>query len=256
MPSTSTAAEVSGNTGNTNRPDPWAAFKRKQTGVSTTSQPKKVCKEVRPKESPDPHICLICGSELSRGRDFNKKRHWIQKHSDQPAENYSCKIVPKNHELAQKFLQQKEKQEGKSKSKMTAKPKTPSKPDKSLEVPVTCSKVTPSLEAICPPPQPAVQSSLSGFVTHEGNMQTESRIQNMQSDLSRVVLMLESLTVPDRKRSPADVTIDKDISGVIPASRLTDVKHPDIIVDILEDGCRITCYTCQQFQLSHPKKNV
>ena len=78
----------------------------------------------------------------------------------------------------------------------------------------------------------------------------------MQNDLSRVILMLESLTLPENKQSPADMIVSKDISGVISASRLLDIKHPDIIVDILDDGCRITCHTCQQFQLSQPKKNV
>ena len=251
MPSTSIAAEVTVNTRKADRPDPWAAFKRKSTGPTVIPKPKKVCKEVRPKESPDPHICLVCGGELSRGRDFNKKRHWIQKHPDQPIENYSSKIVAKDHELAQKLLQKNEKQDGKSKSKKTTKP---SISEKSLEVPV--SKVASGQEAKSSSSHLAVQSSLSGFVTPERNLQTESRIENMQNDLSRVVLMLESLTLPENKRSPADVIVNKDISGVISASRLLDIKHPDIIVDILEDGCRITCHTCQQFQLSQPKKNV
>ena len=126
--------------------------------------------------------------------------------------------------------------------------------EKSLEVPV--SKVSSDQEAKSPCSHLAVQSSLSGFVIPERNLRTESRIENMQNDLSRVVLMLKSLTLPENKRSPADVIVNKDISGVISASRLLDIKHPDIIVDILEDGCRITCHTCQQFQLSQPKKNV
>ena len=96
-----------------------------------------MCKEVRPKESPDPHIFLVCGSELSRGCDFNKKHHRIQKHPDHPTENYSSKIGAKDHELAQKN----EKQDGKSKSEKTTKPSTS---EKSLEVPV--SKVASGLQ--------------------------------------------------------------------------------------------------------------
>ena len=209
--------------------------KGKSTGPTVIPKPKKVCKEVRPKESRDPHICLVCGSELSRGRDFNKKRHWIQKHPDQPSENYSSKIVQRTMNLPKSSFK-----------KMRNKP--------SLEVPV--SKVTSGLEAKSPSSHLAVQSSLSGFVTPERNLQIESRIENMQNDLGRIILMLESLTLPENKRSPADVIVNKDISGVISPSRLLDIKHPDIIVDILEDGCRITCHTCQQFQLSQPKKNV
>ena len=97
MPSTSIAAEVTVNTRKADQPDPWAAFKRKSTGPTVIPKPKKVCEEVRPKESPDPHICLVCGGELSRGHDFNKKCHWIQKHPDQPIENFSSKIVAKDH---------------------------------------------------------------------------------------------------------------------------------------------------------------
>ena len=166
MPSTSIAAEVTVNTRKADRPDPWAAFKRKSTGPTVIPKPNKVCKEVRPKESPDPHICLVC--EVSRERDFNKKRHWIQKHPDQPIDNYSSKIVAKDHELAQKLLQKNEKQDGKSKSKKTTKP---SISEKSLEVPV--SKVASGQEAKSPSSHLAVQSSLSGFVTPERNLQTD-----------------------------------------------------------------------------------
>lgn len=83
----------------------------------------------------------------------------------------------------------------------------------------------------------------------------------VQNDI--VILMLESsnidlesLTVPEKQNAQADVMVNKDIAGVISASRLFDVKHPDIVMDILEDGCRITSYTCQQFQLSQPRKKM
>lgn len=70
--------------------NPWSAFKR----VSVCSGKNPVAKKQRKdepskginKEIPDPHICLQCGSEISRGRDYNKKRHWVQKHPEQPPE--------------------------------------------------------------------------------------------------------------------------------------------------------------------------
>ena len=62
------------------------------------------------KEKPDPHICLDCGAEISRGRDYNKKRHWTQKHSEKPKEDYAKYVVPKNHELARKLLKSNKKE--------------------------------------------------------------------------------------------------------------------------------------------------
>ena len=59
------------------------------------------------KDKPDPHTCLQCGSEILRGRAYNKKRHWLQKHSYQPEKGYAKQIVPKDHELAQKLLEEK-----------------------------------------------------------------------------------------------------------------------------------------------------
>jgi hypothetical protein len=78
----------------------WAAFKT-ASGLSSIKKPKEVLSSgsTTTKDKPDPHICLKCGGELSRGRDFNKKRHWLQKHKDEPQHDYEQQIVPKNHEL-------------------------------------------------------------------------------------------------------------------------------------------------------------
>ena len=45
-----------------------------------------------------------------RGRDYNKKRHWTQKHSDKPKEDCAKYVVPKNHELARKLLKSNKKE--------------------------------------------------------------------------------------------------------------------------------------------------
>lgn len=194
MPSTSTltAAKVSGNTLNTDQRDPWAAFKRKSTAASMHQPSKKPCTAAdRPKETPNPHICLVCGSELSRGRDFNKKRHWIQKHPDQPAGNYCSNIVPKDHELARKFLQRNKKEDDNSKSQKTVKPLGSKQCLKT-----SSDKVTSDPTAEHSPQHPAVQSSLSGFVTNENNSTTENRMDKVQNDI--VILMLESSNIDAR----------------------------------------------------------
>ena len=48
------------------------------------------------KDKPDQHICLRCGSEISQGRDFYRKRYWRQKHSmiNQNKTIYAKHIVP------------------------------------------------------------------------------------------------------------------------------------------------------------------
>jgi hypothetical protein len=38
------------------------------------------------------------------GQDYNKKRHWQQKHPEQPPERYAEQIVPRKHELARKLV--------------------------------------------------------------------------------------------------------------------------------------------------------
>ena len=61
----------------------------------------------RKKEDIDPHVCLECGSELSRGRDSNKSRHWKQCHKKSEKDCRSV-IVPKSHEKAKSLLKQKQ----------------------------------------------------------------------------------------------------------------------------------------------------
>lgn len=73
-----TSAPVSGNPQNTDHRDLWAAFKKKSTTASVRQSSKShVLEQVNLKKTPNLHICLASESELSKGRDFNKKRHWI-----------------------------------------------------------------------------------------------------------------------------------------------------------------------------------
>lgn len=235
------------------KPDPWAAFKRVSRSSGKQPVAKKSRKEVHPEteshksEEADPHICLECGSEISRGRDYNKKRHWAQKHPDKPNKNYAQYIVPKSNERAKTFLMT-DKKTGNEQSKKEAQESK----DKAM-----FSNVSPSLQS------ETVQRSLEGFVVEKEVKSDKSeeqavQLQQLQGDLSRVVLMLESLTIP---KKPSNLTseqapVNEDVTGVMSASNLLEVKHPDIIVQILEDGCRVTCYSCEQFQQSQPRKHM
>lgn len=101
-----------------------------------------------------------------------------------------------------------------------------------------------------------VQRSLKSFFLPKEKVEV-SPVEQVQGDISRILLMLESLTIPEKQqRQSVDVNINHDVTAVITASNLLEVKHPDIIADSLEDGCKITCHTCQQFQFAQQKKDV
>ena len=55
------------------------------------------------KTSDEPHVCLKCGSTLTRGRASYKERHWEQKHIvENPKLAYQF-IIPSDHKDAKKI---------------------------------------------------------------------------------------------------------------------------------------------------------
>ncbi len=97
-----------------------------------------------------------------------------------------------------------------------------------------------------------VQKSLQSFLVAEKKAEV-SPVEQMQGDVNRILVMLEALTIPEKDKDIKEVNVNHDVTAIITASNLLEVKHPDIIVDILEDGCKITCHPCQQFQLAQQK---
>ncbi len=76
-----------------------------------------------------------------------------------------------------------------------------------------------------------------------------SPVEQMQGDINRILVMLESLTLPEKDKKHGEVNVNHDVTAVITASNLLEVKHPDdVVVDILEDGCKVTCHPCQQLK--------
>ena len=70
------------------------------------------------------------------------------------------------------------------------------------------------------------------MVTEE-NSETQSPVEKIQGDMNRVILMLESLTIPEKNKTHrGQLSINEDITGVLSASNILEVKHPDIIVQI------------------------
>ena len=199
------------------------------------------------KEKPDPHICLDCGAEISRGRDYNKKRHWTQKHSEKPKEDYAKYVVPKNHELARKLLKSNKKE---SESQLQDNIQAEETGESSINQ-------ASLLNVIDMPETEPMQRSITNFMVTEENSETQSPVEKIQGDMNRVILMLESLTIPEKNKTHRwQLSVNEDITGVLSASNILEVKHPDVIVQILEDGCRVTCHSCQKYQQSRRRKNV
>lgn len=95
--------------------NPWAGFKRCRLSSRDASSDKlmpakkvkKLVKEPPAKAKADEHVCLKCGARIARGRDFYKKRHWMQVHKDEQQHLYLSMIVPENHEKARKVIREK-----------------------------------------------------------------------------------------------------------------------------------------------------
>ena len=96
------------------------------------------------------------------------------------------------------------------------------------------------LNVIDMPETEPMQRSITNFMVTEENSETQSPVEKIQGDMYRVILMLESLTIPETNKTHRwQLSVNEDITGVLSASNILEVKHPDIIVQILEDGCRV-----------------
>ena len=244
----------------TKQPNPWAGFKRLSNDDIGASA-KKPRRENN--ELPAPHVCLKCGTEIRRGRDYYKKRHWTQNHPNELASKYSSMIVPKDHEKAVQRFRQNEtihklheaNKNDSCQSKMTKKSEM-SKSNTNTSTP-QANKET-SLEESSTLPMTSsrnVQKSLASFIVTEDKPQP-TPMEKMQSDINHILVMLGSLTCTERPSQASEVGAHSDVTALTIASNLLEIDHPDIIVDIIEDGCKITCITCKNFAESQPKRKM
>ena len=101
-----------------------------------------------------------------------------------------------------------------------------------------------------------VQKSLSNFVV----VAEKQPLEQLQKDVNCMLVVLQSLTVGENTALKRHVEVNINVSTVLSTSNLLEVKHPNILVgdvlQILENGCRVTCYTCQQYQMSQQKKRL
>ena len=243
---------------------PWSGFKR----LSKSEQGIEVKK--RKGTNDEPHICLKCGAELTRGREYYKKRHWEQAHKDEKEDMYSKMIVGRDHEKARNFLSQKKEQ-----NKMKDAPRSliaggkGHVPNELLsqnikQASTTCdtndqtcdtsSHQKKGLQGIhTASSEISVQRSLESFFTVEEKEQPDA-LEKIQSDVNQILVKLGSLTV--NESSNISYGVNCDVTTLKTVSNLMEVKHPDICVETLEDGCKITCMACKNYMMSQPKNRV
>ena len=272
--------------------NPWAGFKRCRLSSTDASSDKlmpakkvkKLAKEPPAKGKADEHVCLECGARIARGRDFYKKRHWMQVHKNEQQHLYLSMIVPENHEKARKVIREKKQTNTMQSTESSTSTKnrsmsckdtavTPSDRDMfgiSLSI---ADKVSTSAANDCCTSASGegsqesmnektcsssgtVQKSLSGFVITEEKPQP-SPVEKIQSDINRILVILESFTVTEQNHPEAvKLAVNSDVTTLTTASNLMEIKHPDIVIKIIDDGCKITCMTCQNFFISQPKKKM
>ena len=79
----------------------------------------------------------------------------------------------------------------------------------------------------------------------------------IQSDIDCVLIVLNSLTVIEKNRSEGTESgVNGNVTTSIIASNPLEIRHPDIVIDIIEDGCKVTCVTCKNGIMSQPKKRM
>ncbi|CAB4015692.1 Hypothetical predicted protein, partial [Paramuricea clavata] len=206
--------------------NPWSAFKR----VSVCSGKNPVAKKQRKdepskginKEILDPHICLQCGSEISKGRGYNKKRHWVQKHPEQPPESYAKQIVPEKHDLARKRLAEMiAKETSALQSSETNSPSTFT-PNLNEEGSNEASSSTNQHDT--DGSSIAIQRSLQSFMVAKEKPEVSS-VEQIQGDINCILVMLESLTLPEKDKKQGDVHVNHDVTAVIiTASNLLELR--------------------------------
>ena len=130
-------------------------------------------------------------------------------------------MVPKNHELVRKLLKSNKKE---SESQLQDNIQAEETGESSINQ-------ASLLNVIDMPETEPMQRSITNFMVTEENSETQSPVEKIQGDMNRVILMLESLTIPEKNKTHRwQLSVNEDITGVLSASNILEVKHPDIIV--------------------------
>ena len=216
------------------------------------------------KEDTDPHLCLECGSELVRGRDSYKLRHWQQCHKNSE-KDYRTHIVPKSHEKARSLLKQKKLAQSK-KNLIPIQRKINEQPVIDDLDPNKRKFEENEIENIDEPNEVKsqekfniseisgidIQPMLESYFEKEGKSDDEpATLEQLRNDISRVLTKLDSLSIKDHPSQAVQSKYSSNISNLNSVHNLMEICHPDILVETLEDGCRVTCIPCKDYFAAH-----
>ena len=97
-----------------------------------------------------------------------------------------------------------------------------------------------------------IQPMLESYFEKEGKSDDEpATLEQLRNDISRVLTKLDSLSIKDHPRQAVQSKYSSNISTLNSVHNLMEICHPDILVETLEDGCRVTCISCKDYFAEH-----
>ena len=97
-------------------------------------------------------------------------------------------------------------------------------------------------------PIPDVQPMLNKYFVKEEKVDESITLAQLSNNINQVLIKLDTLTIKDHpSQQITSIKYPGDISKLKAAHSLMEIDHPDILVEILEDGCRVTCITCKEY---------
>ena len=100
-----------------------------------------------------------------------------------------------------------------------------------------------------------VQSSMTGFLSPEPDTEITrpATIQQTQSNISCLLVTVESMAIKYKcstSHSKSITQVSADIGTLKDADNYLEISHPEITIEVLEDGCRVIYVPCQQYVMS------
>ncbi len=189
-----------------------------------------------------------------RGGEFYKRRHWESKHKDEDSSLSLKYIVPSNHEDAKRLLKDKPRQPGHeiAKPQLTMSNVTNKTADDDI-VHIIDNKSKTNIKS------EKMQKSIAGFFLHDdedsNSQEKDDNLVKMQSDINQIKLMLSSLSLMQSGRDDVKIENTGDW-GIKDANNMKDINHDDICIEILDDGCKVTCIVCHTFFQLNPSRRL
>lgn len=228
-------------------------FKRKNTAKENSS------KKARRTQN-DPHICLLCGKILARGTPSYKTRHWQQNHPTENQEICEKSIVQQDHIKAKQLLAQHEKTKLPHNSKESAVGLQEDLTSNSNSSDTADDLQTPSsdnTEAGTSSARTTVQSTLSGFFqtsATEEDKETHSSLSKLQDSVNEILVKLDELTLEaSKKKCVGHEKVTISLDDINESNNLLDlITSNKVDIQLLDDGCKITCTACKEYIKENP----